>query len=93
MHGANIYIYIYIYVYITLNFTYFNKNRRYIPLNIYVNVLIRRETNSEKSGFTELKNKDSYQDGSSLFSPFQTAAGRPTFFSVVKQTLEKKTQN
>jgi hypothetical protein len=53
-------------------------------------VLIRRETNSEKSGFTELKNKDGYQDGASLFSPFQTAAGRPTFFGVVKQTLEKK---
>jgi hypothetical protein len=79
--------------YITLHFTYFNENHSYVPLDIYANVLIRTETNSEKSEFTELKNKDGYQDGASLFSPFQTAAGRPTLFSVVKQTLEKKTQN
>jgi hypothetical protein len=55
----------------------------------YVNVLIRREANSDKSDVPGLKNKDKYQDGAPVFSPFQTAAGRPTFFSVVKQTLEK----
>jgi len=74
---------------ITLNSAYFKEYHSYVQLNVYVNVLIRRETNREKSGVTGLKNKGKHQDGVSLFSPFQTAAGRPTFCSVVKQTLEK----
>jgi len=75
--------------YITFNFTYFKEHHISVLLNIYVNVLIRRETNSDKSDAPGLKNKGKYQDGASIFSPFQTAIGRPTFFSVVKQTLEK----
>jgi hypothetical protein len=44
-----------------LNFTYWNENHISVPLNIYVNVLIRKEVTSDKSGVPRLKNREKYQ--------------------------------